>query len=396
MTRRRLTAALAATVLLAGLHRPAPTTDSSTAAPDDAPSTSSEHRRPRRRRRPRREPSTPRSATPSRTASTPTSATRRSTPCTTTSTSTWDPDGRTLTGDEELTFRSTADADHVQLDLAEQLEVSALQVDGQDASSSTTARTSSSRATSRRTSGTCCRIDYSGSPRAGPGADHPPRLQHHRLHGQPTTDRRGRCRSRTAPTPGTPSTTSPSDKAFYDFTLRVAGAVDGRGQRGADQRDEEDGQTVTEWHLDSKTSSYLVTVAFGDYKVTEDESASGVPLSYWVPTSASRLPRRRCATPARRSPGSRTSSAPIRGRRSASCSSTPSSGMETQTMITLGDTRVHHRRQGVIVHEIVHQWYGDQVTPSDWSDLWMNEGMAMYLQFVWQAEYYRPARSRRS
>jgi aminopeptidase N len=40
----------------------------------------------------------------------------------------------------------------------------------------------------------------------------------------------------------------------------------------------------------------------------------------------------------------------------------------------------------VILHEIVHQWYGDQVTPSDWSDLWMSEGMAMYLQFVWQAE----------
>ncbi len=67
--------------------------------------------------------------------------------------------------------------------------------------------------------------------------------------------------------------------------------------------------------------------------------------------------------------------------------------METQTMITLGNTDYTTTRE-VIVHEIVHQWYGDQVTPSDWSDLWMNEGMAMYLQLVWQAEDHRPAARR--
>jgi aminopeptidase N len=35
---------------------------------------------------------------------------------------------------------------------------------------------------------------------------------------------------------------------------------------------------------------------------------------------------------------------------------------------------------------MAHQWYGDQVTPNDWRDLWMNEGMAMYLQGMWEAE----------
>jgi aminopeptidase N len=61
------------------------------------------------------------------------------------------------------------------------------------------------------------------------------------------------------------------------------------------------------------------------------------------------------------------------------------SGMETQTMITLGNTAYTTARD-TIVHEIVHQWYGDEVTPDDWRDLWMSEGMAMYLQFVWQSE----------
>src|SRR5688500_11088039 len=38
------------------------------------------------------------------------------------------------------------------------------------------------------------------------------------------------------------------------------------------------------------------------------------------------------------------------------------------------------------MHELCHQWYGDIVSPTDWSDVWMNEGMTMYLQGQFQAD----------
>ena len=76
----------------------------------------------------------------------------------------------------------------------------------------------------------------------------------------------------------------PSDKAFYDFTLRVPAPWTGIANGVMTSREEEDGQTVSEWHLDSKTSSYLVTVAFGDFAQTLDTtSESGVPITAWVP-----------------------------------------------------------------------------------------------------------------
>jgi aminopeptidase N len=35
--------------------------------------------------------------------------------------------------------------------------------------------------------------------------------------------------------------------------------------------------------------------------------------------------------------------------------------------------------EGTVAHETAHQWFGDSVTESDWSDLWLSEGFATYF-----------------
>jgi aminopeptidase N len=47
-----------------------------------------------------------------------------------------------------------------------------------------------------------------------------------------------------------------------------------------------------------------------------------------------------------------------------------------------------HRICEVIAHEIVHQWFGNLVTPSDWKYLWLNESFATYFGFGIVDHYY--------
>jgi aminopeptidase N len=55
--------------------------------------------------------------------------------------------------------------------------------------------------------------------------------------------------------------------------------------------------------------------------------------------------------------------------------------LETQAMSTYRDARVP---ESTVLHEALHQWFGDAVTVAEWRDLWLAEGFATYFEYLWE------------
>lgn len=297
---------------------------------------------------------------------------------------TWERDTDTLSGTEELTFRATADAPQVRLDLAESLRVEDVRLDGEPVTARREGKDLVVEAAVDADQVAVLSLAYAGTPTPVPAPATRADIEGLGL----TVDERHQLWTMQEPYGAFTwyaVNDHPSDKAFYDIAITappgwvgIAGGTPTGDETGAD------GRRTTSYRLGDPAASYLVTLAVGDYESRELTSGSGVPITLWTPRGVRRYDRVLDTAPAAIDwleqhlgpyPFDTAGAVVVRS----------DSAMETQSLVTLGDTE-YATSPAVILHEFGHQWWGDVVTPADWRDLWLNEGMVMYLQWWWESE----------
>ena len=141
---------------------------------------------------------------------------------------------------------------------------------------------------------------------------------------------------------------------------------------------------------------YCMIIAVGQFAKVEPVERAVTPLSYYVPLSERDLalkgfspggpvvdyftntvapyPYEKLAliVGATRFGGMENSSAIVFTSNLFSRATAPAIGMSRKFGVPSNNLNV-------IAHEIAHQWFGDSVTESTWSDLWLSEGFATYF-----------------
>jgi aminopeptidase N len=178
----------------------------------------------------------------------------------------------------------------------------------------------------------------------------------------------------------------------------------------ADQEPEtpvEAGWTRMSYRIDQPITNYHVAVVAGDYRalavpVPDGADPTDTPMEVVGPASFTDAQLLAVADDAARQMGFYEALLgqpfPYPVYRQAWVEDFMYGGMENPGLTTLAARRMgdpehpgrHRDSEGLISHELAHQWFGDLVTCYGWRELWLNEGFATYYSELWTNEKYGP------
>jgi len=183
----------------------------------------------------------------------------------------------------------------------------------------------------------------------------------------------------------------PSDEPDLGMTITLTvppGLVGLSNGRPLGERRNEDGTLTSEWKVRGPINNYGVSLNIGPY-VPVEEVYRGVhgdrheTIVFWA------IPE--VIEDARRMWEQMPMLLEVYGRRFGEypflddklwAVHTPYLGMEHQTLVAYGGdfTDTVYGFDWLLAHELAHEWWGNKVTASSWSDAWLHEGFASYAE----------------
>jgi aminopeptidase N len=182
----------------------------------------------------------------------------------------------------------------------------------------------------------------------------------------------------------------PNERSSSEVICRVPSdmVVLSNGRLISEEKDSESGLKVVRWLQEKPHVNYLIALVAGRLKKIES-SYKDIPLAFYTPTSQIEQAEnsfkgtadmmafyeKEIGVPYPWDKYYQAAVADFGG------------GMENTSLTILGtstlfteETENIRSSQGLVAHELVHQWFADYVTCKDWSHTWLNEGFATYYE----------------
>lgn len=184
----------------------------------------------------------------------------------------------------------------------------------------------------------------------------------------------------------------PNDKATSETFITVDDkyTVISNGELIEIKEDKTNSKKIYHWKMDYPFSSYLLSFVVGEFAELKQE-ANGVPVFHYVQREQLENARRSFASvPEMMKFFADKIGHPYPYKKYAEIMVYEfPGGMENITATNMTDSSLRDERamldnsDGLSAHELAHQWFGNLLTCNDWSELWLNEGFANFMDAVW-------------
>ena len=179
----------------------------------------------------------------------------------------------------------------------------------------------------------------------------------------------------------------PMGKAqLVDQHIEVPSPLVAAGNGVALGMDERDGWRT--WHWRAKhPSTYGIALNIAPYRTLTGEYASRygnrIPLQFWyLPESEAKARKLFEELPPMLDFFESVIGPYPFGDEKVGIAETPHKGMEHQTINAYGNkyAKTSYGYDDLLQHEFAHEWFGNQLTNSNWDDMWLHEGFGTYMQ----------------
>ena len=185
----------------------------------------------------------------------------------------------------------------------------------------------------------------------------------------------------------------PNDRATSEMIATVASPFTAisNGRFVGKQKDASGSKVTWHWKEEIPHVSYLVSLVVGEYTLVEDRWRDTPIMNYVYAKDTGNAARSFSKTPAMMDFFTELTAHPYPWEKygHAVVQDFIFAGQENVSISTLTDNTIHDARahldensDGLVAHELAHQWFGDLLSFRDWSEAWLSEGFATYLTLL--------------